>query len=202
MCGICKKGVTLKRSILSVLFLMFILTASSTGFAQLEKANLDKVHSKVGFTAATMLFDVDGEFKKFDVMLDGDHGNLSDAKIRVEIDAKSVFTSNRKRDEHLRSGDFFNVSKHPKLTFVSNKIRTVGDKVIVDGTLEILGKKKNISIPFEVTKTENGEGKKMVAYKGSTTIDRTEFGVGANSVAAKISLKDDVELDLLIVAMR
>lgn len=190
-----------RSSILSILVLLLSLTIGSSALAQSKKANLDKVHSKIGFTAATLLFDVDGEFTKFDVMLDGNHNNISDAKLKVEIDASSVFTANRKRDQHLKNEDFFNVKKHPKLTFTSKKIEKKGDKVHVTGDLEILGNKKAVTIPFDVVKGKNGQGKDTVAYKGSTTIDRTEFGVGAESVAANIGLKDEVDLNLLVVAM-
>lgn len=186
----------LKSYAIACTALVLIALVSATAFAQSSMVKLDKVHSEIGFTAATPLFDVDGDFKKYKVFIDGDRSNLEDAKLRVEIDTSSVFTANRKRDEHLRSPDFLAAKKHPKITFVSNEITKSGDKYNVTGTLEIRGQKKEITIPFEIIKP----GGAKTAYRGKTTIDRNEFGVGSDSVAAKIGLKDDIELDILVVA--
>jgi polyisoprenoid-binding protein YceI len=144
-----------------------------------------------------MLFDVDGDFKKYQVFLDGTHQNLS--KVKVEIDAASVFTSNKKRDDHLKSPDFFDVKNHKMITFVSDSIQKSGDNVTINGTLTILGKAKQVAIPFKVNKAEMG-GKTTYVYRGKTQVDRSDFGVGADSVAAKISLKNQVDLDFLLVA--
>lgn len=187
----------MNRALVRIFSVLLVCLVSTSVWGQSTKASLDTVHSKIGFTASTMLFDVDGDFKKYQLFLDGAHNNLS--KVKVEIDAASVFTSNKKRDEHLKSPDFFDVKNHKMITFVSDSIRQSGDTVTINGTLTILGKAKQVTIPFKVKRVDMG-GKTTVVYRGKTEIDRSDFGVGADSVAAKISLKDEVELDLLLVA--
>ena len=67
------------------------------------------------------------------------------------------------------------------------------------GNLTMHGKTKLVSIPFKVAKGKNGAGVDTTTYKGKLTVNRNDFGIGTDSVAAKISLEDEVDLKLLIV---
>ena len=64
------------------------------------------------------------------------------------------------------------------------------------------GKTKLVSIPFKVARGKNGAGMDVTTYKGKLTIDRQDFGIGTDSIAAKISLEDDVDIELLIVTFQ
>jgi polyisoprenoid-binding protein YceI len=110
-----------------------------------------------------------------------------------------VDTSNKQRDDHLRSADFFDVAKYPVISFTSNQIRKDGDKLIVRGTLEMHGKSQMVELPFQAAEGLNGAGKATWSYRATVPLNRLAFGVGAESLAAKLSLKNDVELDLLLV---
>lgn len=171
--------------------------AASTAFAAPLK--LDRTHSKVGFTAETLLFDVDGEFGDYTIEVEGDPSKPANAKLDVSIDVGSIDTNNAKRDGHLKSADFFDAAEHPAITFKSTSIRQKGNQLIVKGNLTMRGKTKPVTIPFKIAKGKNGAGADTTTYKGKLTIDRTDFGVGTDSIAAKISLEDDVELKLLVV---
>ncbi|MGB5809919.1 MAG: YceI family protein [Polyangiales bacterium] len=160
---------------------------------------LDRTHSKLGFTAETLLFDVDGEFAEYSVEVEGDANKPEKAKVKVSIDVGSIDTDNEKRDNHLKSPDFFDAAKHPTITFESTSIRKKGAQLIVKGNLTMHGQTKPVTIPFNVAKGKNGAGADTTAYKGKITIDRNDFGVGTDSIAAKISLEDEVDLKLLIV---
>jgi polyisoprenoid-binding protein YceI len=183
------------------LSLAFLLL-SSTAFAAFSALKLDTVHSKVGFTAATVLFDVDGEFSQFDVEIDGDPSKPDTVKVRATIDVASINTQNVKRDNHLRSADFFDAEKHPKITFASTSVKGKGSQLNVRGNLSMHGKTKSVTIPFKVAKGKNGAGVDTTTYKGKLTIDRNDFGIGTDSVAAKISLEDEVDIRLLIVTFQ
>jgi polyisoprenoid-binding protein YceI len=121
------------------------------------------------------------------------------AKVKVTIDVASIDTQNQKRDDHLKSPDFFDAKKHPTITFASTSIRKKGSQLIVKGNLTMHGKTKVVTIPFKVAKGKNGAGVDTTTYKGKLTIDRNAFGIGTDSIAAKISLEDEVELKLLLV---
>jgi polyisoprenoid-binding protein YceI len=176
------------------------LLLAATAAAEWKPIKLDTVHSRIGFTASTLLFDVDGRFGKYELHLDGDPAKPTDAKIKLVINAASIDTDNAKRDEHLSSADFLDAKKYPQITLVSESISQSGSTLNVTGTLDMHGRKKKLSIPFKVVKGKNGAGVDTTAFKGKLSINRNDFGVGAGSVAAKISLEDEVALDLLIVS--
>jgi polyisoprenoid-binding protein YceI len=191
----------MKRASRFVLGVMFVLWIAVVAAAEFKPLKLDSVHSRVGFTASTLLFDVDGRFDKYEVSVDGDPSKPTLAKLSVTIDASSVDTDNAKRDEHLAGPDFFDVKKYPKISFLSEKISEGPGNLTVTGTLDMHGKKKPLSIPFKVARGKNGAGVDTIAYKGKLVLNRKDFGIGADSVAAKISLEDEVSLDLLIVSL-
>ena len=190
----------MKDAVRSTLLLVLGLTvAASTALADYAPLKLDTVHSKVGFTASTILFDVDGEFGQFDVQVEGDPNKPSTVKVKASIDVASINTQNLKRDDHLKSPDFFDAEKHPAITFESTNVRGKGNQLTVKGKLTMHGKTKAVTIPFKVANGKNGAGVDTRTYKGKLTIDRNDFGVGTDSIAAKISLEDDVDIRLLIV---
>lgn len=146
-----------------------------------------------------MLFEVPGRFEKYKLNIQGDPADLSTVKIKVELDSKSVNTANKMRDNHLRTEDFFDAAKYPKITFTSEKVWREGDKVQVQGTLGMHGVEKPLQITFTEATGLNGAGSPTWSYKATLNISRKDFGIGADSIAAKISLKDEVSLNLLLV---
>ncbi|MBW1757898.1 MAG: YceI family protein [Deltaproteobacteria bacterium] len=179
-----------------------VLLVSSTAFAAFAALKLDRTHSKVSFTAATVIFDVDGEFGEFSVDIDGDPSKPESVKIEASIDVASIDTQNGKRDDHLKSADFFDAAKYPKIRFTSIGVKAKGSQLTVKGNLTMHGKTKLVSIPFKVAKGKNGAGVDTTTYKGKLTVNRNDFGIGTDSVAAKISLEDEVDLKLLIVTFQ
>jgi polyisoprenoid-binding protein YceI len=179
-----------------------ILFVGSTAFAAFAPLKLDRTHSKVSFTAATVIFDVDGEFGEFSVDIDGDPSKPETVKVEASIDVASINTHNAKRDDHLKSPDFFDVAKYPKIRFTSIGVKSKGSQLIVKGNLTMHGKTKLVSIPLKVAKGKNGAGVDTTTYKGKLTIDRNDFGIGTDSIAAKISLEDEVEIKLLVVTFQ
>jgi polyisoprenoid-binding protein YceI len=177
-----------------------LMFAGSTALADYAPLKLDTVHSKVGFTASTILFDVDGEFGQYDVQFEGDPNKPATVKVKASIGVASINTQNTKRDNHLKSSDFFDAEKHPTITFESSSVRKKGNQLIVKGKLSMHGVTKPVTIPFKVANGKNGAGVDTRTYKGKLTIDRNDFGIGTDSIAAKISLEDEVEIRLLIVS--
>jgi len=190
----------LLRSHLLAALGVFLVT--STAFAAFSPLKLDTVHSKVSFTAATVLFDVDGEFGKFSVSIDGDASKPQTVKVEANIDVASLNTNNVKRDNHLKSPDFFDAAKYPMIRFASTGVKMQGSQLVVTGNLTMHGVSKLVSIPFKVAKGKNGAGVDTTTYKGKLTIDRNDYGIGTDSIAAKISLEDEVEIKLLLVTFQ
>ena len=158
----------------------------------------DTNHTHIGFTASTVLFDVPGRFDSYKVQVSGDPDTLADAKVQIEIDTKSVATNNKTRDKHLQSPDFFDAAKYPKIVYTSSSVRKEGANVIVDGTLDMHGMKKPLKIAFTTVTSKNGAGIMETVYKAAIPLNRKDFGIGGESIAAKISLNDQVTLNLLL----
>jgi polyisoprenoid-binding protein YceI len=89
------------RAFAPLLLLTLSLAAQSRTF------RVDTTHTVLGFKASTLLFDVPGRFTRYKADIQGDPATLEGAKVRLEIDARTVDTANGTRDEHLRSPDFF-----------------------------------------------------------------------------------------------
>lgn len=184
-------------SSLTALMLAGLLSFTSSD-AWAKKFELDANHSYLSFSASTVIFDVEGRFTRYKVQAAGDPETGADGQIQVEIDTKSIDTGNKARDKHLLSDDFFAANKFPKITFVSKKVTQDGNKLVVEGTLDLHGVKRDLSIAFVKSSGVNGAGVKEYAYKAEIPINRKDFGIGADSVAAKISLKDQVTLRILV----
>jgi len=158
---------------------------------------LDPSHSSVNFKIKH--FDVSYTFGRFNKVtgsftIDADPAK---SKIAIEIDPSSVYTADKKRDDHLKSPDFFNVAQYPKATFTSTEIKAVGADYQVTGDLEIHGTKKSVSTTFQFVGSGPHPmvpGQQLIGFIGELAIKRTEFGM-TNMVGAA---GDDVQLTISI----
>jgi polyisoprenoid-binding protein YceI len=136
--------------------------------------SLDRDGSSVGFTVKTMwgLIPVRGRFDRFAGSYEiGRNGTT----IELTIDADSVDTGNGKRDEHLRSSDFFDVDNHALVRFRSTRVHEVGDGMLhVAGNLEVAGIVEPLE--FAATVRPAGEG---IAVEATTTVDQRRFGMSS-----------------------
>jgi len=147
--------------------------------------NLDPSHSSVKFDIDHMVIsEVQGGFKEFSADIKADKPDFTDAKGTFTVQLKSVDTDNDKRDEHLRSADFFNVEKNPAMTFVIQKFTKVdGKKYKVTGNLTLNGVTKLVSFNAKfggIIKDPYGLTRTGVTINGE--IDRYVFGLKYNSV--------------------
>lgn len=183
------------RSIRSALLAVALLAPA---VADAKKFDNDGNHTSIEFTAKTVLFKVNGRFDKYNLLVDGDPQALGTVNVKLEIDVKSISTGNKTRDEHLKSPDFFDAKKFPKIIFTGTKATRDGDKVIVEGTLEMHGVKKELKVPFSPMVAKNGAGVEEHSFQGEIVINRKDFGVGNDSIGARISLANEVKVELMI----
>ena len=127
---------------------------------------------------------------------------VPESMVEFEVKAASVDTGNEKRDQHLRSSDFFSAKQFPLITFKSTKVSAKeGEEDILEvtGDLELHGVKKSITVDVEVTGRAKGkEGESLIGFESTFTIKRSEFGMtyGMGPVS------DDIRLTVSIEAMR
>lgn len=157
---------------------------STTAFAQEGKYNFDPSHAKVGFEVAHMVIsNVDGRFSKFDGTLTLGK-KVSDMKIEANIDVNSINTDDAEREKHLKSADFFDAEKFPKITFVSTSVSGTESKLKIKGKLTIKNTTKEVVLDGKITKAiKDPWGNTRLAISGKTKINRQAYGLSFNKVA-------------------
>jgi polyisoprenoid-binding protein YceI len=165
---------------------------------------LDKVHSEISFSVRHMMItSVRGKFRDFSGKFEGDPANLGGAHAEVTVDAGSVDTADGQRDGHLRSGDFFDAEKHPKITFRSTGVEKRGDKYEVRGDLTIRGVTKPVLLHAEIEgPAKDPWGNQRVGISATGEVDREDYGLvwnqaletGGVLVGKKVKLAVEIEL--------
>jgi polyisoprenoid-binding protein YceI len=160
---------------------------------------IDVDHSDVMFKVKhLMISTVTGVFKKFDATLEVDEEDLSNAKVSFEADIDSVDTKNEQRDGHLKSDDFFNAEKFPKMTFKSTSITKEDDnEFTLTGDLTIRDVTKSVNLKVEYNgSTVDPWGMTRMGFEVSGKINRKEYGLKWSAVteAGGIVVADDVKL--------
>lgn len=193
----------MKKNTASTLILLgaFALTAA-TAEAAPKEWTIDTAHSTVGFKIRHMMVSYTrGKFAKFSGTVTVDDAAVAKATVKADIELSTVDTGNAKRDKHLRSPDFFDVRKYPKMSFVSTKVVDKGaGKLEVQGKLSLHGKTKPVTLDVELTQpVKNPMSKKLIRGATATAkISRKEFGLTYNSVleSGGVALGDDVFIEL------
>ncbi len=165
----------MKKIILS----LAVALVSTVTFAQ--DWVLDKSHANVGFSIVHLkISEVDGSFGKFDAKITSSKDDFSDAVIDFTADVASVNTGNERRDNHLRSDDFFAAGANPTITFKSTSVTKVsGNNYKIAGNLTMRGVTKPITLDAVMRgPIEGRNGKKIVGIKATGTLNRIDFGVG------------------------
>ena len=151
---------------------------------------MDKAHSKLGFSIThLMISDVEGSFKTFEVKLTTSKEDFSDAVVEMTSDVSTINTDNEQRDTHLKSADFFDAAKYPKITFKSKSFKKTEDKKYkVTGDLTMHGITKAIELDAIGIIIEHPMSKKTVGgFKISGKIKRSDFGIGSSMGEAILS---------------
>src|SRR5574341_1753243 len=156
------------------------LCATADLWAQAVEYQIDPVHSSAYFSVRhLMVSNVRGEFDKVTGKVIYDSKNLKASSVEATIDATSINTHEPKRDDHLKSPDFFDVAKFPTLTFKSKKVEKAGKgKLRVTGDLTIRGVTREVVLDVEgpVPEVKMGPNVKSGA-SASTTINRKDLGL-------------------------
>lgn len=176
------------------------LLTSGSAFA--ADYTIDPSHSSVGFSIRHMMVsNVRGEFQKFQGEVSIDDKDLTRTKVDVTIDAASINTRDAKRDEHLRSPDFFDTAKYPTITFKSKKVAKAGKgKLKITGDLTMHGVTKPVVLDVEgpTAAVKNPWGKMVRGATATATINRKDFGLGWNQAleTGGVLVGEEVKIEL------
>ena len=175
--------------------------------AAAKPLKVDPAHTSVGFQIRHLFSNVSGRFDKFDGKIEFDPDAPEKSSIEGSIDAASIDTDNEKRDKHLRTPDFFDVEKYPKITFKSSKVADIDKEkktAKVGGVLSMHGVEKPVVMDVSFLGSGPGpDGAKRYGFHAETTIDRKEFGINWNKAldAGGVVLGDEVKITIDAEAM-
>lgn len=165
----------MRRSFILTVLILLVLT--SFVFSA-DKYVIDVAHSSVGFSVRHLVIsNIKGKFKDFSgtIMLDSE--DISKSSVNITIKTASIDTDDEKRNNHLKSADFFDVEKYGEITFVSKKVTKSDDGFVAVGDLTIHGVTKEVSIPFSLTGPIAAFGDYRLGVEANLVINRHDYGV-------------------------
>jgi polyisoprenoid-binding protein YceI len=191
-----------RRFVFALLWVL-VLVAAQSAQAETARYNVDLDHSTVEFRVAHMVVSkTTGRFTDYSGFIEMDPEAMTVKAIEAEIKTASLTTNHQKRDTHLRGPDFFNVEKHPAMTYKLKSYRKTGEGYAAVGELTLLGVTKEVTL----TGTFNGVtrdpwGNIRAGFTAEGTLNRKDFGMTWNKtldngglvVGDEVSIKLDIE---------
>jgi len=147
---------------------------------------IDPDHSVAAFAVRHMMIsNVHGQFNRISGVIQCDPPDFAHLTVDAEIDAAGVYTGIQKRDEHLRSSDFFDAAKYPKIVFKSTRVETGGDnRYKITGNLTVRGITRSLTLAVESSgpvKDPFEEGLTSIGFTASTKLNREDYGIMWNA---------------------
>ena len=177
----------------------------SLGLANASEYTIDNSHTNVGFSVKHMMItNVKGDFKTYDATIDFDKDKKTFKVLKASIDTASIDTENEKRDEHLKSDDFFNSTKFPKMTFEMTSYKAEGNEGKMDGNLTIRGITKPITLKIEdISTIKDFKGQNRVGFSFEGKINRLDYDLKWNKVleAGGVAVAEEVKIIVNIEAV-
>ncbi len=180
-----------------------VLAAAAPALAA-ENYQFDKAHTTVGFQIRHIFTMVSGKFTDFSGTIQVDRANPEKSSVEFTIQAKSIDTSEPRRDDDLRSANFFDIANHPTITFKSTSVKANGkESFLVTGDLTMHGVTKPVTLPVTLL----GEGKdpwgnEKMGLETAVTLNRKDFGLTWNKTleSGGLLVGDEVKVQIAIEA--
>ena len=193
-------------------FRMFVLSglvvAGSLLFLSQAQAadvyKIDTAHSSLGFSVShLMVSKTTGVFNDYEGIVTFDPKDLATSSVEVTIQTASIDTRSQKRDDHLRSADFFDATANPQIAFKSKQFASSGEGYFITGDLTIKGVTKEVSIPVSITGPVKGmKADQVIGLSGQLVINRQDYGVSWSKTldAGGLVVDDNVAIGIFIEA--
>lgn len=185
---------------------VFLLLCAGAAHAAAEKWEFDRVHSSIFFDVKHIYATVRGHFEDYTGTFLFDPTGKEESRCEIEVEVKSINTYIRKRDNHLRSDDFFSAGKYPLMTFKSTGIKHVeGNRYTIDGKFTLKDVTKDVVVPFVYygMKENPLNPQQLVAgFEARFTIDRLEYNVGSGKFYKMGVIGKDVDITISLEMLR
>jgi polyisoprenoid-binding protein YceI len=184
--------------------LPFLLAAFGSNSRASEIYKFDPSHSTIGFSVHQYLGTTVGRFTKFEGNIDVDRDHPEKSSVMARIDVRSINTGIAKRDDHLRSADFFNVAKYPEITFKSRTVKRTGENSgEIVGDLTMHGITKPIALHVKLVTPISGETKRTRWAVETEPLKRRDFGLMFGGTTEAVSgISQVVVINIEIEATR
>lgn len=180
------------------LLLALILTLATAAPSTASQWDIDKAHSNFYFDIAHTFATVRGQFRDFSGAVHFDPNHIEGGSVTFNIDVASIDTNIDKRDEHLRTDDFFSAEKFPRMTFTSTGVKHVkGNQYRITGNLTIKDVTRTITAPFTFLGIRDNpfkKGQKVAGFEAEFTINRLDYNVGSGKFAQMGVVGKDVHI--------
>ncbi len=171
--------------------------ATPLALAQTSTWTNDPAHSEVDFTITHLtISNVHGRFGHISATIVMNDADISKSTVNATIDVAGVDTGEEARNNHLKSDAFFDVAKFPTATFASTSVSKSGDTLTIDGNLTLHGVTKPVVLTADGPRgpVTGMDHKQHAGFSASTTLKRSDFGIGSKFPAAMVG--DDVKLNI------
>ena len=183
---------------------LILPAALSSGALANETYKFDQSHSTIGFKVHQFLGTTNGKFTKFEGKIDIDREHPEKSSVAAKIDVRSIDTAIVKRDNHLRSPEFFNVERFPEITFKSRSVKQTGQQSgDILGDLTMHGVTKPITLHVKLLSPLSHDTKQTRWAVTTEPLKRREFGLMFSRSAEAISgIGQEVAINLEIEAIK
>ena len=168
--------------------------------------SIDPAHTRLGFVARhAMVTKVRGAFTEVSGTARVDAADPRKSSVSITIVANSINTGQQQRDDHLRSGDFFDSEQFPEITFVSTSVDRDGDEWTITGDLTIKGVTRPVSVLFLYTgSAKDPYGNVRIGFEGAAAIHRKDWGLTWNATleSGGVLVSDKVKLEFDVSAIK
>ncbi len=185
-------------------FALLLLMLATPAFAGTTTWEIDPAHSGAHFAVRhLMIAKVRGDLGKITGTVVLDDADITQSRVEATIDVTGIDTREAKRDEHLKSPDFFDVAKYPTITFVSKRVEAGADgqyKVTGDLTLHGVTKEVVLDVEGATTPIQDAFGNTKLGGTVTTRLNRQDFGISYGGTSgAMIGNEVDVIVDIELI---
>ena len=197
-----KKIYFLSTLILSLFLFNSAATAENDHHSKATYWAIDNAHSNITFQIRHFFTPIPGTFHGFSGDIHFNPEDLENSSVDITIDVASVNTNVERRDDHLRTDDFFDVETYPEMHFSSSNIRQTGENEFVAvGELTIKDVTRQVDLPFEflgMMEHPQREGTLVSGIRANTSILRNDYGVGKGDFASTAIIGNQVDIEILL----
>lgn len=169
-----------------------------------DNYKVDPAHSRVGFSVRHLgINDVKGTFDEFEGALVLDQGSIKEASATIQV--KSVNTRIQKRDDHLRTAEFFDAAKYPTITFKTKRVEKEGGQTILIADFTMRGVTRELRLPAKLTgPTKDPWGSTRIGLEASAKLNRKDYGINYHQVleSGALAVGEEVEIEINAEAIK